>query len=318
MAFKLKENEAEILAQWANGKDLRLGRRAWLVYESSKGVTTKELSKAVAMTEQRVVEIIDRYKDSGLLGLIEKPRSGRAKKISSDIVQDLVDEMPHKSIGEINADELVWKIQQDKGVRISKDAIWRQARISGISLNRESKKQASLTDLSRVMSGLLGVVISPRVKLLAILKDQKVSLPMLGYVEITCASLAKMRNEKIESLFEAIELIKNERISRVSDRSKNEAITRWANNVSTNAKRKTGFLELILYGDYGSSEMHDWLKGLKRFDLTEGAEGMARRISFASTQEEWASDIKGLCNVLPSGSKFPDFIWAKRGRIDIA
>lgn len=318
MVFKLKENEAEILAQWANGKDLRLGRRAWLVYESSKGVTSKELSKAVAMTEQRVVEIIDRYKDSGLLGLIEKPRSGRAKKISSGIVQDLVDEIPHKNLGEINADELVWKIQQDTRVRISKDAIWRQARISGISLNRESKKQASLTDRSRGMSGLLGIVITPRVKLLAILKDQKVSLPMLGYVEITCASLAKVRSEKIESLFQAIELIQNERISRMSERFKNEAITRWANNVSTNAKRKTGFLELIVYGDYESSEMHDWLKGLKRFDLTEGAGGVARVISFVSTKEEWARGIKGLSDVLPDSSKFPDFIWAKRGRINIA
>lgn len=318
MAFKLKENELEILAQWANGKDLRLGRRAWLVYESSKGVTTKELSKAVAMTEQRVVEIIDRYKDSGLLGLIEKPRSGRAKKISSDIVQDLVDEMPHKNIGEINADELVWKIQQDTRVRISKDVIWRQARISGISLKRENKKQASLTDHSRVMSGLLGIVITPRVKLLAILKDQKVSLPMLGYVEITCASLEKVRSEKIESLLQAIELIKNEPISKVNERFKNEAITRWANNVSTNAKRKTGFLELIIYGDYGSSEMHDWLKGLKRFGLTEGSGSAARAISFALTQEEWASGIKGLGNVLPNKDGFPDFIWAKRGRIDIA
>ena len=318
MVFKLKENEAEILAQWANGKDLRLGRRAWLVYESSKGVTTKELSKAVAMTEQRVVEIIDRYKDSGLLGLIEKPRSGRAKKISSDIVQDLVDEMPHKNIGEINADELVWKIQQDTRVRISKDVIWRQARISGISLKRESKKQASLTDYSSVMSGLLGIVITPRVKLLAILKDQKVSLPMLGYVEITCASLAKVRGEKIESLLQAIELIKNEPISRMNERLKNEVITRWANNVSTNAKRKTGLLELVVYGDYTSSEMHDWLKGLKRFGLTEGAGGVARAISFASTQEDWASVIRGLGNVLPKKDGFPDFIWAKRGRIDIA
>ena len=165
--LKLRKNEAEILNIWANGRDLRLGRRAWLVYEGSKGLETKELSRAVAMPEQRVIEIMDRYRESGLLGLVERPRSGRAKKISSETVKDLVSEILNESSPEINANQMAKKLRYDIGKDVSKDAIWRQARMSGIQLERKSKNRIQLSEISRLQSSIIGVVVTPNIKILA-------------------------------------------------------------------------------------------------------------------------------------------------------
>lgn len=317
MTLNLKENHAEILAQWANGKNFRLGRRAWLVEEHSKGMGTKELSRAVAMPEQRVVEIIDRYKESGLLGLIESPRSGRAKKISDDIVKGLVDEMPYKNNGEITADELIGKIQHDMKLHVSKDAVWRQTRILGIRLTRNSQKQIRLIDSSQGLSALTGIVISSKVKIIAIIKNQGLHLPMPGYLEATCENLSDLRSKNIEGLFNAIELIEDQENSKMSKRFMEEAITRWASNVAMNGKRKRGSLEMMICGDFLSDEMGQWLKALKRFNLCDGAKGIAKAISYALTEEEWAVSLKGLSKALPKSKRSADFIWARAGSLTV-
>ena len=90
--------------------------------DASKGGTTKQLQKGLPMTEQRVMELIDRYRESGLMGLIENARSGRSKKIPSETVVNLMmDEMRDSSKEELLIDELTLKIKQDKHLHISRD-----------------------------------------------------------------------------------------------------------------------------------------------------------------------------------------------------
>jgi len=313
MIFQLRKNHKAILTQWANGDDLRIGRRAKLVLDSSTGVTTKQLQQGLPMTEQRVMEVIDRYRESGLMGLIESPRSGRSKKIPSATVVNLaIDEMRDNNKGELLIDELTLKIKQDNHLNISKDTVWRQARLASISFKRNRKRHLKLNDQNKK---LLGLVITPNVKIIAVLRNQKFTLALPGYLEITCDSLRMLHSESIESLYVAFELMQNQVNTRFSKRAKDEAITRWVSNVSINAQRKTGILDLFIEGNYLSDEMHQWLKALKRFKLTDGVGGFAGEINFCVTQSEWASTLNGLNETLPKNQKYADLIWAKMSDI---
>lgn len=314
--LKLRKNDDEILNIWANGRDLRLGRRAWLVYEGSKGVGAKELARAVAMPEQRVLEIMDRYADSGLLGLIERPRSGRAQKISSDAVMNLISELPGEMNKDISAAQLIKKLRHEVGNTISKDVVWRQARISGVRLERSSKKRILLSEISGLQSSIIGLVITPEIKILAKLTEQKINLPTLGYVEVTCENLLNIKYKNTSNLYEAIKLIKNQGNTKVSKRSREESIARWANNIFLNTKRKNGILRLIIQGDYASSEMFDWLKALRKYELTEGLSGLAGSVAFVRSDDEWSKEAK-LPEILPKTKKFADFIWARIGDVAV-
>jgi transposase len=142
MRFNLRENEAEILAIWQKSPVFRISRRAWLVSENARGVDTKDLAKAVAMPEQRVIEVIDRYRQSGILGLLESPRAGRARKIPEGAVKHLLQDMAYKTEGEFDIGEVALKINQDYGKEVSKDLIWRQTRSHGVTLKRNSNKNS--------------------------------------------------------------------------------------------------------------------------------------------------------------------------------
>lgn len=118
-----------ILRDWSANAPYRLARRAWLISKLLEGQSTKSLAASVAMTEQRVEEIAHRYKEFGLVGLFEAPRSGRPPRVDPNSILKLV------SDGQIyQQDQIATKVASTK--QVSEHTIWRISRSKGKQINR--------------------------------------------------------------------------------------------------------------------------------------------------------------------------------------
>lgn len=305
MTFSLRENEAEILAIWQKSPVFRLSRRAWLVSENAKGVDTKDLAKAVAMPEQRVVEVIDRYKQSGALGLIESPRVGRARKIPEGAVKHLLQDMAYKTEGEFDVNEIALKINQDHRQQISKDLIWRQARIDGITLKRNATKTISI-EAEQILNNTIGLAVTPSITIIAVLKIKKV-LPLEGYLEVVNRDLEKMlTKKKSTTILTSMKELANYGVFIKKERNKKEAMLRWAQSLSRIASRDGALIQIEVCGDFHSPEMMDWLKALKTNGLTEGVRFFLKEDAMSLATKELLQAIKQL------KKSSSEYIWAKK------
>lgn len=305
MTFSLRENEAEILAIWQKSPVFRLSRRAWLVSENAKGVDTKDLAKAVAMPEQRVVEVIDRYRQLGLLGLIENPRVGRARKIPEGAVKHLLQDMAYKTEGEFDVNEIALKINQDHKGQISKDLIWSQARIDGITLKRNSTKTIPI-EADRMLGNTIGLVVNPSITIIAVIKMKKV-LPLEGYLEVVNRGwIRTLKKNKSMTVLASMNDLANNSVCVKKERGKKEAILRWARSLSKISSRDGASIQIEVCGDFQSSEMMDWLKALKANGLTEGVRFLLKEGGMSLANKELLNAIKQLKR---SSS---EYIWAKK------
>jgi transposase len=305
MTFSLRENEAEILAIWQKSPVFRLSRRAWLVSESAKGVDTKDLAKAVAMPEQRVIEVIDRYRQSGVLGVIENPRVGRARKIPEGAVKHLLQDMAYKTEGEFDVNEIALKINQDHWEQISKDLIWRQARIDGITLKRNTTKRI-LVEADQTLNHISGLVVTPSITIIAVIKTKNV-LPLEGYLEaINPDWLKTFPKKKSMTILTSMKELASYGAFVKRGRSSKEIMLRWAQNLSRIASRDGASIQIEVCGDFQSSELMDWLKVLKANRLTEG-------VRFFLKQDAMSLSNKELLNAIKQLKKSSSvYIWAKK------
>lgn len=305
MTFSLRENEAEILAIWQKSPVFRLSRRAWLVSENSKGVDTKDLAKAVAMPEQRVVEVIDRYRQSGILGLIESPRVGRAKKIPEGAVKHLLQDMAYKAEGEFDVNEVALKINQDHREQISKDLIWRQARIDGITLKRNATKTIPI-EADQTLNNIIGLAVTPSITIIAVIKMKKL-LPLEGYLEVINRDWLKaLAKKKSMTILASMKELASYGAFVKKERSRKEAMLRWAQSTSRIASRDGASIQIEVCGDFQSSEMMDWLKALKANRLIEGVRFFLKEDAMSLANKELLNAIKQL------KKSSSEYIWAKK------
>lgn len=123
--------EQEVLNYWIDNSSFRISRRARVVLRYLEGASTKSISESVGMTEQRVLEVISRFQEFGLIGLFEKHRSGRPT-IPQEEAQLIGLMLEAKfSNEEPNAQYLARSSNQ------SVDAVWREIRIRNLIISRK-------------------------------------------------------------------------------------------------------------------------------------------------------------------------------------
>ena len=309
MRLNLRENESEILDTWKKSQVFRLSRRAWLVSENAKGVDTKVLSRAVAMPEQRVVEVIDRYKQFGILGLIENPRSGRARKIPNGEVKYLLEDLTYDAEQEFAIKDIALKINQDSQEQISKDLIWRQARMDGIKLKRNVTKGIPIEE-DEILNNIIGLVVTTSVTIIVVAKIKKILL-LEGDLEVLNSDLRKnLLKKKCMSVLASMKVLANYGAVEIKERSKNEAMSRWAQRISKIARKDGVSIQIEVSGDYQSPELIDWLKTLKANELTEGR---VESVKFALKVEDMSWAKKELIHAINKLKKSSTvYIWVKK------
>lgn len=312
MRFNLRENEAEILAIWQKSPVFRISRRAWLVSENARGIDTKDLAKAVAMPEQRVIEVIDRYRQSGILGLLESPRAGRARKIPEGAVKHLLQDMAYKTEGEFDIGEVALKINQDYGKEVSKDLIWRQTRSHGVTLKRNSNKNIPI-ESDQSLSKLIGLVITRSVVIIVVANMKKI-LPLEGYLEVPNKSAYNLlKNKKSTTVLSSIRDMENINLDNKKGRSSKEVMLRWAQNLMNIASKADVKINVEICGDYQSSEMLEWLKTLKTSRINDGPDKSPPNTRFLLKENDITIGNNELISAVKKfRKKSSQYVWAKR------
>lgn len=103
----------------------------------------KSITESVGMSEQRVLEVISRYQEFGLIGLFEKPRSGRpaTPQEEAQLIGLILEAKFRKE--ELNVQYLA------QGSKQSNDVVWRETRIRNLIISRKRIRTiACRTELS--------------------------------------------------------------------------------------------------------------------------------------------------------------------------
>jgi len=264
--MKSADQQLAVLSYWIENAPYRLARRAWLVLEYLKGQSTKSLASAVAMTEQRVVDVVYRYKEWGLIGLFELPRSGKPSVSWDEKVGNLKFE---KNLSE----GLATAGQIARQLNISPDTVWREARIANIAINRARQRLLKTrTELTRQVP-LLGCVIGPDVQLLAVGQDFK-SARMLepsGALDSVSEELSHVLEvtKKLGELFwlESVIQLNATISSRIPARIALERRLRFVERIDHFEMKYGSHFKIYLSGDIRSDAYQSWVKALQRSKL---------------------------------------------------
>jgi hypothetical protein len=257
------EYQLVVLSNWIENAPYRLARRAWLVLEYLKGQSTKSLASTVAMTEQRVVDVIYRYIEWGLIGLFDLPRSGKPS-VSWD--EEVGNSKHDKNLsGAIaSAREIARRLN------ISPDTVWREARIANVAMDRVRQRVLNTrTELTRYVP-LLGCVVGPHIQILAVSQDIK-STRMLkpsGTLDSVSEELSNLLevSEKLGELFWLELVIQLGAIvsSRIPTRVALERRLRFVDRIDHFEMKYGSPFKIYLSGDIRSEAFQSWVKALQR------------------------------------------------------
>jgi transposase len=67
-----------------NHPSARVRTRSQIILLSNQGYYVKEIAAICQMTRQAVSDVIDRWEQSGLIGLYDKPRPGQPRKLTPE------------------------------------------------------------------------------------------------------------------------------------------------------------------------------------------------------------------------------------------
>lgn len=265
-SMKSADQKLAVLSYWIENAPYRLARRAWLVLEYLKGESTKSLASAVAMTEQRVVDVIYRYKEWGLIGLFDLPRSGKPS-VSWD-----------EKVGNSKSDEsfsegIATAREIARELNVSPDTVWREARIANVAIERVRQRVLKTrTELTRHVP-LLGCVIGPDVQILAVSKDVK-STRMLkpsGFLDSVSEDVANVleTSKKIGEIFwlESVIRLTQNISSAIPSRAALERRLRFVERIDHFEMKHGSSFKIYMSGDVRSETFKSWVKALQRSKL---------------------------------------------------
>lgn len=167
--MKLHPNEQLILTAWSRGlagASQRLARRAWWVLQDrlkTRSVVTGGGAWANAVEAHRWVL---NFHAMGLVGLVDAPRAGRPM-LHAQVVQDAQErlyDIEESRLAEINT----VKLGQIKNLtRQEREALWRQSRLKGQTVVRETNGKNLPLSAPYELRDVLAIVLTKHLKILA-------------------------------------------------------------------------------------------------------------------------------------------------------
>jgi len=123
-------------------RDVRLLKRAQIVWMSHRGKTVPEIARDLDMDEDTVRTWIRRYEHDGLDGLRDKPRPGRPATVTSLFVETLLDWVPKSPVLAGKA-SYTWTLgmlrdhlEEITGIRVSVERVRQILLVHGIRFTR--------------------------------------------------------------------------------------------------------------------------------------------------------------------------------------
>lgn len=281
----MKSADIVVLKIWAEVAPFRIARRAWLVLEYLTGKSTKTLATSVAMTEQRVQEVIDRYKDMGLMGLFEMPRKGRPEKEHSEKLNKINDR-----------EEGVDVFQIAKGLNKSIDWVWREARLGNWMITRQRKRVFNIPLALSKQLPVVAILLASEYQIIVV--AEKINTLRHLSINTLIDGLSKEIIEILEFSFKSDQKITFESLINVSNlinislpiRADEERRQRVIRNLDWIERVTKSSLKFYICGNIQSDSLNRWIKSFQQSE--KHGENTKLRYSFFSNIDKSLEAIK--------------------------
>ncbi len=282
--------EREELERISNSRVLAhsLVRRARIILLSADGVNGVEISRRVGLTSQSVAHWRGRFKENGLAGLYDLPKSGHPRSFDDEKVASLID----KVRGEKPDNATHWSVREAaKATGMSKSSVQRYFSLFGLQPHRTKSFKIS-TDPNFVdkVFDIVGLYLNPPDSALVLCVDEKSQiqalertqpiLPMgLGYVEGVTHDYYR---HGTTTLFAALDIKSGEVITQCKSRHRHAEFLSFLKHVDENVPAD---LDLHLVMDNYSTHKHPavrkWLADHPRY-----------HVHFTPTYSSWLNQVE--------------------------
>lgn len=270
--------DREVLTAWSRSRQPRLARRAWIVLEESAGVKERRLAEATPLSSARVQALVAGYRQHGLLGLVDAPRSGRPRTVLAQALP--LDPAP--------------------GVPPHRDTVWRLAREQGINIDRQRRRHVAWPAVADgPWAGVHGVAAGPNVTAVFAGPPRK-DLRHVGtwlYPRFDALSPASVLGESFDWTV-ALEALTNSGACPDKPRAVQERRGLLLDRLMRQM-RDLPVMEVLVGGDPLNAEFLSWLAALRAIESGLGKRGPRLRVRGAACFTTW-HDL--LCEVLVDSS----------------
>ncbi len=320
-AAAIDAGDREVLTAWANAGRTRLARRAWIVLEEAAGVQERRLAQATPLSSARVQALVAGYRQNGLLGLIDAPRSGRPKSVPAHALAD-APRMPTLATP--------IPLPPNPGAPQHRDAMWRLAREQGLSIDRQRLRQMAWPAVANgPWAGVYGAAAGPNVSVLIVgpvRNDQPASGTWL-YPELSALTHASTRGANLDWTVVLDALGKsgaNPHKPRAVQERRSQLLRRVISKVKT-----LPAVDVLVGGDPLCAEFLSWLVSLRAVESKLGSRGPKLRIRGAASFTTWHNLLCDVLSASPDRSQVrcgedervakslwrpPSHFWWHRGR----
>lgn len=283
----INAGDREVLTAWAHALRPRLARRAWIVLEEGAGVRERRLAQATPLSSVRVQALVAGYRQHGLLGLIDAPRSGRPKSVPAQALADAL-RMP------MLPPAIALPLNQ--GVPLHRDAVWRLAREQGVNIDRHRRRHIAWPAVvDGPWANVYGVAAGPNVSVVLagpVRNDQRPSGTWL-YPQLDALTPASMLGTRLDWTV-ALEAMGRSEAHPHKPRAVQERRGLLLDRVISKVKALP-VMDVLVGGDPLSAEFLSWLVALRAVESDLGKRGPRLRIRGAASFTSWHNL---LCDVL--------------------
>ena len=272
----LDESEKKELESWIRSgkKQQRHVLRAKIVLACSQGLSVTTISKEQNVSRPTVGKWINRFAQQRIKGLVDAPRSGQPKKLSTEKVQEIlrltVNHVPkggtHWSIRTMAkyANVTYWQVQQ-----IWKEAGLKPHRIQGFKISKDPEFSEKVTDV-------VGLYLNPPSNAMVLSVDEKTQIQALDrtqpMIPLHAHQIEKQtydyKRNGVTNLYAAFDIATGKVIGRVTKRHRAKEFLDFLRQIKRSTPKH---LDLHIILDNASThktpEVKQWLEKNRRFKL---------------------------------------------------
>lgn len=289
--IELSESDRGTLEQWVRSPATQQGkaRRARIVLLSAEGLSVMEVMTALGTSKPAVTRWRKRFRESGIAGLQDQPRSGRPTTLKPEKAQEIlrltVERIPHEATHW--SERLMAKYAGVSTLQVRK--VWvaadlRPHRIKNFKISRDPQFAEKVVDV-------VGLYMNPPTNAVVLSVDEKTQIqaldrtqPMLplkpGKVATRTHDYAR---HGTASLYAAFDIATGQVIGRVTNRHRAREFLDFLRQIDAHVEPALD-LHLILDNSstHKTAEVARWLERHSRFKL-----------HFTPTSASWLNAVEG-------------------------
>jgi transposase len=143
------EQIAELRTLYRTTKDVRIRTRSQIILLAIDGLSAPQIARIVQLDSESVRHHLKRYRDEGLAGIADRPRSGRPPRVTPNYLAAALTAVRRRPRS-LDLPYSLWTLprlldylQQQTGLRVSDETLRVHLRAHGISFSQPQHKVSS-------------------------------------------------------------------------------------------------------------------------------------------------------------------------------